>query len=312
VTKHKIFIDGSAGTTGLQLREKLAKYSDSVEILTLPDELRKDDSARLEIMRSAELVFLCLPDDAARKTAEQLRERRAENRVIDTSTAHRVTDGWVYGFPELNAAQNGLIRNAKYVANPGCHATGAIALLAPLVKAGVVPPDYPLAITSVTGYTGGGKAMIADYETSDRETRRDLNAPRAYALTAAHKHIPEIVKYAGLAKNPVVVPIVADYPQGMQVIIPLHLSLCRSGSDRRREIFDILKEHYSESANIDVTDKIPAFSPSNVNADTDNLTLTVAGSDEIVILTAQFDNLGKGASGAALQNMCIMLDIQLM
>jgi N-acetyl-gamma-glutamyl-phosphate reductase len=299
---HKIFIDGSAGTTGLQLRERLAIFADKLEILEIPDALRKDDTAKLALMSEAELVFLCLPDDAAKETVKLL--GGASAKIIDTSTAHRVADEWVYGFPELNAGQSERISTARYVANPGCHATGAIALLAPLTAARIIPEDYPISITSVTGYTGGGKQRIEEYETSDRAERWDLNAPRAYALGGEHKHLPEIVKYAGLSKAPAFVPIIADYPQGMQVIIPLNLP------GRRRVIFEILRGHYDGCSGIDVLDSSDAYEPSNVNADTDKLTLRVLGNDDITILTAQFNNLGKGAAGAAIQNMRLMLGIE--
>ncbi|MDR2530546.1 MAG: N-acetyl-gamma-glutamyl-phosphate reductase [Oscillospiraceae bacterium] len=298
---HTLFIDGSSGTTGLQLRERLRPYVEAgaIALLELPESHRKDDGAKSDAMRSADLTVLCLPDDAARAAVNLAPER---SRIVDTSTAHRVADGWIYGFPELNAAQAELIRNADRVSNPGCHATGAIALLSPLVNAGLIPRDYPIAITSVSGYTGAGKSAIAEYESDSRSA--ELDAPRAYALTAAHKHIPEIVRYAGLEHAPAFTPLICDFPQGMQVVIPLRLP------GRRRDVFEALRQHYAASPNIETTDEIPAFAPSNLNAGTDKLTLRVAGSDEIVILTAQFDNLGKGAAGAAMQNIRLMLGVE--
>ncbi|MDR3149353.1 MAG: N-acetyl-gamma-glutamyl-phosphate reductase [Oscillospiraceae bacterium] len=298
---YKIFIDGSSGTTGLQLKERLEQYISAgvIEIISLPEEFRKDNKAKSDAMNGADLVFLCLPDDAARESVALITNPSVK--VIDTSTAHRVTDGWTYGFPELSAEQEREIRMTVRLANPGCHATGAISILAPLVRAGILPCDYPVAITSVSGYTGAGKSAIAEYEDPNRTP--DHDSPRAYALTAKHKHIPEIVKYTGLAKAPAFIPLICDFPQGMQVMIPLHLP------EKRRYVFDTLREHYSCTKNISVTDEIPAFAPSNEYAGTDKLVISVAGSGDIILLTAQFDNLGKGAAGAAVQNMCIMLGI---
>jgi N-acetyl-gamma-glutamyl-phosphate reductase len=301
MAKHKIFIDGASGTTGLQLYERITAYPE-LEIIHIDDALRKDAGAKREALRNAELAVLCLPDSAARDFFAEF--GNSDLRILDTSTAHRVTDGWVYGFPELNADQAALIKAARLVANPGCHATGAIALLAPLTEAGLIPEDYPIAITSVTGYTGGGKSMIAEYEASDRGKRPDLNAPRAYALGGTHKHLPEITKYAGLKNIPSLVPIAADYPQGMHVIIPLHLP------GHRRRIYDILRERYKHCKNFSVSDSFDAYEASNVNAGSDRIILRTAGNDDITILTAQFDNLGKGAAGAAIQNICLMLGIE--
>ncbi|MDR2359963.1 MAG: N-acetyl-gamma-glutamyl-phosphate reductase [Oscillospiraceae bacterium] len=298
---YKIFIDGSAGTTGLQLAERLTKYisAGAVEITALPRELRKNDAAKASVMNTADLVFLCLPDEAARASVALITNPSVK--VIDTSTAHRVSDDWVYGFSELSAKQKQAICGTTRLSNPGCHATGAIAILAPLTHAGIIPPDYPIAITSVSGYTGGGKSAIAEYEDADRSAEYD--APRAYALTARHKHIPEIIKYAGLTKTPAFIPLICDFPQGMQVMIPL----CLPG--KRRQIFETLSEHYSDAPDISVTDDIPIYASGNEHAGTDKLTLRVAGNDETILITAQFDNLGKGAAGAALQNMRLMLGL---
>ena len=296
--KPKIFIDGSEGTTGLQINERLGARNDVV-ILTIEESRRKDSGERKRLINAADLVFLCLPDDAAREAVSLV--ENDSTRILDASTAHRVADGWVYGLPELSAEQHERIRTGKRVSNPGCHSTGVILLLAPLTEAGLIPKEYPLAITSVTGYTGGGKKMIAEYETLDREENWEYNAPRLYSTGASHKHIPEIVKYSGLAGPPVFTPIVCDYPQGLQIIIPLHLP------GKRREAFEIIAKRYEGYANIDVFDSAPGFSASNVNADTDKVTLRVLGFDDNIILTAQLNNLGKGAAGAAVQNMNIML-----
>ena len=293
-----VFIDGQEGTTGLQIYERLDKRAD-IELILIDENKRKDTTERKKLINEADLVFLCLPDDAARESVTLINNNKT--RVIDASVAHRTASEWTYGFPELSKKQRESIVNAKRTTNPGCHSTGAIALLAPLTEAGLVPGDYPIAITSLTGYTGGGKSKIAEYETSDREERNDLNSPRAYSLGAEHKHIPEITLYAGLAFKPAFIPIIADYPQGMQVIIPLHLP------GKRREAYDILASHYADCENVDILDEAPPFSASNINAGTDRLTLMVSGSGDNVILTALFDNLGKGACGAAIQNMNIML-----
>lgn len=296
--KPKVFIDGSEGTTGLQIHERLAERRD-IDLLCIERAKRKETDERKRLMDAADLVFLCLPDTAAKEAAKLAESAGA--RIIDASSAHRVAGAWVYGLPELQSEQKERIQTAKKVSNPGCHATGAVLLLAPIVEAGLVPPEEPLSITSVTGYTGGGKDMINTYENTDRKGLPELDAPRLYALTARHKHIPEIMRYSKLKAEPAFMPIVADYPQGMQVIIPLHLP------GKRREVFETLSGHYENCPNIDVSDSAPKFAPSNVNAGSDRVALRVLGHDDIIILTAQFDNLGKGASGAAVQNMNIML-----
>lgn len=296
--KPTIFIDGREGTTGLQIDERLAGRRD-ITLLTIDPDRRKDTAARTECLNAADLVFLCLPDAAAREAVTLI--RNPSTRVIDASTAHRTADGWTYGFPELSPAHRAAIAAAKRVSNPGCHATGTIALLAPLVAAGLIASDCPLSITSVTGYTGGGKGMIAEYEAVDRAENWELNAPRAYALGLQHKHIPEIMRHAGLNRTPAFLPVVAGYPQGMQVLIPIPMQGVRT------VLLDALCRHYENCPNVDVWGDGPAFATSNVNADTDRLTLRVLGSIDIALLTAQLDNLGKGAAGAAVQNMNLML-----
>jgi len=296
--KPRIFIDGREGTTGLQIYDRLAKRGD-IELLQIDDAKRKDVAERKKLINSADLVFLCLPDDAARESVSLI--ENDSTRVLDASTAHRVAPGWAYGLPELSAEHYESIRNSKRVSNPGCHATGSILLLAPLTAAGLIPANYPLAITSITGYSGGGKKMIAEYETSLRDERPDLDAPRLYSTGADHKHIPEIIRYSGLEQTPAFIPIVADYPQGMQVIISLQIP------GKRREVFEILSAHYAKCKNIGVLDSGAPYAASNWGAGTDNVSLSVLGHGDLIILTAQFDNLGKGASGAAVQNMNIML-----
>ena len=296
--KPKIFIDGREGTTGLQIYERLSSRRD-IELLQINNSKRKDVPTRKMLINKADIAFLCLPDDAACEAITLI--DNDDTRVLDASTAHRVADSWVYGLPELSAHQRERIHTARYVSNPGCHSTGAILLIAPLVESKLLPADYPLVIISVTGYTGGGKKMIAEYETSNRVERWDLDSPRLYSTGANHKHIPEIVSYSGLANIPVFTPIVADYPQGLQIIIPVHMP------GRRREAFEILKDHYSGCINIGVLDESPTFTASNFNSGTDNVTLRVLGFDDKIILTAQMNNLGKGAAGAMIQNMNIML-----
>jgi len=296
--KTKIFIDGREGTTGLQIYDRLAARDD-IELLTIDEALRKDVGERKKLINAADLVFLCLPDDAAREAVSL--PDNDHTRILDASTAHRVADGWVYGLPELSEAQRERIKAGKRVSNPGCHSTGAILLLAPLTGAGLLAPDYPLVITSVTGYTGGGKKMIAEYEAPDREKGGELDSPRLYSTGASHKHIPEITLYSGITRPPAMTPIVADYPQGIQVIIPLHLP------GKTRDVFDALSARYTDNRNIEVRSEGPAFAPCSVNGGTDKVTISVLGYDDIVILTAQLDNLGKGACGAAVQNMNIML-----
>jgi len=300
--KPKVFIDGSEGTTGLQIYDRLASRGD-IDLLQIEHLKRKDISERKKYINAADLVFLCLPDDAARQSVQLI--ENDSTRVIDASTAHRVTDGWVYGLGELSQKQKADIKKTNRVSNPGCHSTGAILLLYPLIEKKLIPTDYPVAITSVTGYTGGGKNMINLYETPGSMMSSELNAPRLYATSASHKHIPEIVKYTGLKLKPVLTPIVSDYPQGLQIIIPLSLPNFKTGM--RQKMFEVLQEHYNRSSNITVLDESPAFAASNVNAQSDKVTLKVLGFDDKVILTAQFDNLGKGASGAAVQNMNLML-----
>ncbi|MDR3310332.1 MAG: N-acetyl-gamma-glutamyl-phosphate reductase [Oscillospiraceae bacterium] len=295
--EHRVFIDGAEGTTGLQIHGRLAARGD-IELLRIPEALRKSAGARRELINAADLVILALPDDAAREAVTLV--ANADTKVIDASTAHRVSDGWVYGLPEL-PGQREKIRTSKRVANPGCHATGAVMLLRPLRGAGLIPDGYPVAITSVTGYTGGGKKMIAEYETADRGVRWELNAPRSYALGQGHKHIPEIVRYASLGATPSFVPVVADYPEGMQVIVPLAVPGLREAAS------EVFRKAYGACRNVRIEDGTDAFESSNVNADTDRITLRVAGNDEIAVLIAQLGNLGKGASGAAVQNMNIML-----
>ncbi|MDR2483586.1 MAG: N-acetyl-gamma-glutamyl-phosphate reductase [Treponema sp.] len=302
--KPKVYIDGKEGTTGLQIYERLGKRQD-IELLLIDEADRKDISRRGEFINSADMVFLCLPDDAAREAVRLIGNPAV--RVIDASTAHRTAEGWVYGFPELSEAQRESIKQARFVANPGCHASGVIALLFPLITRGLVPADYPFAITSLTGYSGGGKGMITRYEAPERP--EEYRAPRLYGLSMAHKHIPEIVAMTGLAAPPAFTPVIGDYYCGMEIIIPLHRRLIRAG---KAEVLEALRGHYAGSRFIRVAETPPdsAYLPSNAFAGTDDMELCVSGSEAIMLLIARFDNLGKGASGAAVQNMDLMLGLQ--
>lgn len=300
----KIFIDGRAGTTGLQIEGRMGLRED-VELITLPEEKKKDPAARKDAIQQADFVFLCLPDAAAKEAAAMVGD--SGTRIIDASTAHRTNPDWAYGFPELSKEHRTAIETAQFVANPGCHATGFIALVYPLVSLGILPPDYPLYAHSLTGYTGGGKATIAQYESPDRDP--ELDSPRLYGLGLSHKHIPEMVQVCGLKKKPIFNPIICDFPQGMLVTVPLHLELLPQGVS-----VDALKQAYADfyagQKNIRVFGEVPdGFLGSNNVVGTNRLNIYVSGNAHQAIVSAQFDNLGKGASGAAVQNLNIMMGV---
>lgn len=303
MSKYKIFVDGAAGTTGLRIHERLSQAED-IELLTLPEELRKDLNARVERVAEADLTFLCLPDEAARELVANV---PANARICDTSTAHRINPDWVYGFAELSQ-QKEKIKNANRVAVPGCHATGYIALVRPLVEKGIIPMDYPLSCHSLTGYSGGGKSMIAEYERIER--LEALNAPRVYGLALKHKHLPEMQMFTQMENPPIFTPVVADYYSGMLVTVPIPINMLqtvRSGE----EIATILAQYYRGSKLITVHpfQNLPedGMLSANAYAGKDNLEIFVYGNDSQLLLVARFDNLGKGASGAAMQCMNIML-----
>ncbi|MDD6023586.1 MAG: N-acetyl-gamma-glutamyl-phosphate reductase [Oscillospiraceae bacterium] len=305
----KVFIDGRAGTTGLQIDSRMSLRED-ISVITLPESLKKDPNARKDAINSADFVFLCLPDAAAKEAAAMV--ENSHTRVIDASTAHRTNPAWAYGFPELSESHRKAIETAQFVANPGCHATGFISLVYPLVQMGILPPDYPLAAHSLTGYTGGGKKMIEQYEAPDRDG--ELDSPRHYGLTLSHKHIPEMMQVCGLTKKPIFCPIVCDFPQGMLVTVPLHFDLL-PGSTSLESLQKSYTEFYAGQKNIHV---MPLMGEgvltggclgSNNVVGSNALNIFVCGNEGQAIVCAQFDNLGKGASGAAVQNLNIMMGI---
>ena len=297
----KVFIDGSAGTTGLRIHERLNDRRD-LELIILPDELRKDDNARRNAINSADIAFLCLPDAAAIDAVNMIENKNTA--VIDTSTAHRTLDGWTYGFAEIKG-QREKIAASKRVANPGCHASGFVALVEPLIREGIIDKNINLSSFSLTGYSGGGKKMIAEYEAEDRDVL--LDAPRLYGLTQQHKHLKEMVKICSLNNAPVFCPIVAPFYSGMEVSVPLIKSEVNGGIEAVKEIY---KEYYKNGLITYVENaEEQGFLSANALSGRDDMQITVVGNDERILLVSRFDNLGKGASGAAIQNMNIMLGL---
>ncbi len=301
----KVFIDGSAGTTGLRIHERLSIRQD-IELITLPDEIRKDPTARKNAINSADIAFLCLPDVAAKESVSLV--ENPDTVIIDTSTAHRTNPDFAYGFAELSEEFMEKLKTSKRIAVPGCHASGFIALIYPLVKAGVLSADTFLSAFSVTGYSGGGKQMIADYENEDRAEA--LSSPRQYGIAQCHKHLPEMVKYTGINVTPVFSPVVADFYSGMQVTVPLNINQFKKGTTLD-DIKNIYKELYTTSM-VKYVDSLDdsGFIASNLLTGYDNMAVTVSGNDERIILVALYDNLGKGASGAAIECMNIALGLE--
>ena len=302
--KPKVYIDGKEGTTGLQIYDRLAARED-IELLLIDEDKRKDPAERKRLMDVADIVFLCLPDAAAIEAVSLIES--PTTRVIDASTAHRTDPDWDYGFPELSAKHREAIRASKRVANPGCHATGFISIVYPLVTMGLLPKETALSCFSLTGYSGGGKKMIAQYE--GEEKTEQMTSPCPYGMGQSHKHLPEMKAVCGLAANPVFVPIVDDYYKGMATTVPLHMAQLQ-GVSTLEQVWKKLSEYYAGQALVTVvqtTDTAKLYA--NAKAGQDTLQLIVAGNDEQFTVTALFDNLGKGASGAAVQNMNIMLGL---
>jgi N-acetyl-gamma-glutamyl-phosphate reductase len=304
----KIFIDGEHGTTGLQIVSRLQQRSD-IELMSMPVEQRRDPAVRTRFLREADIAILCLPDDAAREAVALASD--AGTRFIDASTAHRSNPDWAFGFAELSQAQRKRIAGAQFVSNPGCYSTGAIALISPLVGAGLLPADYPVTINAVSGYTGGGKQLIAQMEDGGRDDAITA-AYFAYALTLAHKHVPEIMTHTGISRRPIFTPAVGRFAQGMLVNVPLHLDLM-TGKPSMADIHAALADHYGSGAIVEVvplaaSSGLPRLDPEEMTG-TDRMKLYVCGTEGAgqVNLVASLDNLGKGASGAAVQNMDLMI-----
>lgn len=304
--KVKIFIDGSEGTTGLRIHERFAERED-VELLPISSELRKDKEERKKLINSSDITFLCLPDAAAEESVSLVENDHV--RIIDTSTAHRTMEGWAYGFPELSKEHREAIAAGNRIAVPGCYATGFISLVYPMVAEGLISADYPVSAFGISGYSGGGRKMIAAYEAEEREDA--LLAPREYALSQAHKHLKEMKKIPGLKREPLFSPIVADYYSGMVVSVPVYTELMNKGRTPQ-EVWKYLADFYAGSRFVRVIpfgaeEASANMLAGNAMSGRDSLRIYVTGNEDRVLLSSQFDNLGKGASGAAIQCLNIAL-----
>ena len=294
----KVFIDGSSGTTGLRIHERLASRND-IELIKIPEEHRKDNDYRADAMNSADIVFFCLPDQAAIEAAGLI--TNPDTAVIDTSTAHRVHDAWAFGFPEIGQREK--ILNSKRIANPGCHASGFLSIAAPLVQMGAVSKDVLLSCFSLTGYSGGGKKMIAQYEEEDRDPL--LKAPRYYGITQSHKHLPEMVKYSGLVNKPVFCPIVGDFYSGMEVVVSLHTDDLKLSFTELNQLY--ADYYHGPIVKFNAEGDESGFASAGKFSGRDDMEISVFGNDERITVVSRFDNLGKGASGAAIQNMNLLM-----
>ncbi len=299
---HKVFIDGAHGTTGLRINEYLAGRPD-IQVLEIDPEKRKDTEARLSMIKQADVSILCLPDQASREIAAAAPTGSV---IIDTSTAHRTDPAWTYGMPELTAGQREKIRSSTRIANPGCHASGFILLVRPLMEAGLIDKEALLTCFCVTGYSGGGKPMIADYEGPDRAAA--LDSPGQYGLGQEHKHLPEMVMMTGLANAPCFCPVVSDFYSGMVMTVPLHTSMLKSGASVS-DVKKTLHQRYDSEPLVKVVDELPASGKvySNAMSGSNGMEIYVGGNEERILLIASYDNLGKGASGAAVQNLNIVI-----
>ncbi len=300
MAKKKVFIDGKAGTTGLRIYERLESF-DGIELITLSDEKRKDPEARKEALNSADVAFLCLPDDAARESVSLIENENTV--VIDTSTAHRTLDDWAYGFPELSDGFRNKLKNSKRIAVPGCHASGFISLVYPLVEAGALDGSENISCFSLTGYSGGGKKMIAEYEENPGEL---LGAPRQYGLTQNHKHLKEMVKITGIKNAPAFCPVVGDFYSGMEVTVPIFKSDLKNGFDIEK-IKEIYKAKYTGPIVNYCDESEEGFLSAGILSGKDSMIVSVYGNEDRILLVARYDNLGKGASGAAVECLNVVL-----
>lgn len=304
--KTKIFIDGSEGTTGLRIYERF-EGRDDVELLKIASDLRKDPAERKRLINESDITFLCLPDAAARESVSLVENDHVT--IIDTSTAHRTEPGWAYGFAELSKEHREKIKNGKRIAVPGCYATGVISLVYPMIASGMMPADYPVSAFGLSGYSGGGKKRIAEYESDDRSIECD--APRVYGLTQQHKHLKEMQKITGLAKPPLFVPTICDYYSGMVLTVPIYMDQLR-GSQTLESVHRMFADYYAGEKFIKVMDRDAEVGDGNLLAGNgcsgwDGMRIFITGNDDRILLSSQFDNLGKGASGAAIQCLNIVL-----
>lgn len=300
MAKKKVFIDGKAGTTGLRIYERLENF-EGIELITLSEEKRKDPQARKEALNSADIAFLCLPDDAARESVSLIENDNTV--VIDTSTAHRTLDDWAYGFPELSAGHREKIEKSKRIAVPGCHASGFISLVYPLIEAGALDGSENLSCFSLTGYSGGGKKMIGEYEEEPDEL---LGAPRQYGLTQNHKHLKEMVKISGLENAPAFCPVVSNFYSGMEVTVPVFKSDLKNGFDIEK-IKELYKTKYNSPLVSYCDESEEGFLSAGILSGKDSMIVSVYGNEDRILLVARYDNLGKGASGAAVECLSIVL-----